>query len=141
MGNVPNHDYGNALVAVYSTRFMLQVFESWQPEPRFWKFPGGGIERGETPMMAAVREVFEETGVRIRERELVLQAVIEKPGRKGGTFLRHFFTAKIADRRIRAHASSGIEGEAIRYVLRESWRTGFYPEHQKLFDNTGIENA
>lgn len=29
----------------------------------FWAFPGGKIESGETPENAAVREIFEETGV------------------------------------------------------------------------------
>lgn len=27
-----------------------------------WVFPGGGIEKGETPERAVVREVFEESG-------------------------------------------------------------------------------
>lgn len=31
-----------------------------------WAFPGGKIDRGETPQEAAVRELFEETGVRAR---------------------------------------------------------------------------
>lgn len=30
-----------------------------------WVLPGGGIERGESPEEAAIREVFEETGVHI----------------------------------------------------------------------------
>lgn len=31
-----------------------------------WAFPGGKIDKGETPGEAAVRELFEETGVRAR---------------------------------------------------------------------------
>ncbi|HEY1565313.1 MAG TPA: NUDIX hydrolase [Gaiellaceae bacterium] len=33
---------------------------------RRWGFPGGAVERGETPEQAVVREVREETGVEVR---------------------------------------------------------------------------
>lgn len=36
-----------------------------------WNFPGGGVETGETPDEACVREVLEETGYRIRVVELL----------------------------------------------------------------------
>ena len=32
----------------------------------YWEFPGGKIESGESPAEAAVRECFEETGLRVR---------------------------------------------------------------------------
>lgn len=38
-------------------------------EPR-WITPGGGIDAGETPRQAAVRELFEETGLRVSEDQL-----------------------------------------------------------------------
>ncbi len=38
-------------------------------EPR-WITPGGGIDPGETPRAAAVRELFEETGLRVTEDQL-----------------------------------------------------------------------
>lgn len=31
----------------------------------YWLTPGGGIEAGESPQQAAVREVFEETGIKV----------------------------------------------------------------------------
>ncbi len=41
------------------------------PASRWWVTPGGGIDVGETPREAAVRELFEETGLRIIEDQLV----------------------------------------------------------------------
>ena len=38
-------------------------------EPR-WITPGGGIDAGETPREAAVRELLEETGLRVTEDQL-----------------------------------------------------------------------
>jgi len=36
-----------------------------QPEvpPKWWQMPQGGIDKGETPLEAAFRELFEETGI------------------------------------------------------------------------------
>ncbi len=34
---------------------------------KLWTLPGGGVDRGETFDQAAVREVFEETGIKLQE--------------------------------------------------------------------------
>lgn len=50
------------------------LFEDSDPayaEIRWWVTPGGGIDPGETPEQAAVREVEEETGLRVLEHELI----------------------------------------------------------------------
>ena len=41
------------------------------PVPRWWMTPGGGVEPGESDVEAAVRELFEETGVSVAPAHLV----------------------------------------------------------------------
>lgn len=36
-----------------------------------WEFPGGKVDFGETPEEAIVREIYEETGVRVRVKRLL----------------------------------------------------------------------
>lgn len=51
-----------ALVAVWCARHVLLVFNRFRHE---WELPGGRIDPGETPRQAAVRELREESGLRL----------------------------------------------------------------------------
>ena len=42
---------------------------------RYWVFPGGKLESGESPEAALVREVEEETGLRVRPTRLVAEVI------------------------------------------------------------------
>lgn len=35
--------------------------------PTWWHVPGGGLDPGETPQQAAIREIYEETGLRLAD--------------------------------------------------------------------------
>jgi 8-oxo-dGTP pyrophosphatase MutT (NUDIX family) len=50
------------------------------PTDDYWVTPGGGLESGESPVQGAVRELFEETGLRVDPAELgepVFRNVVE----------------------------------------------------------------
>ncbi|MGC4174093.1 NUDIX hydrolase [Demequina sp.] len=50
---------------------LVRGHDPHQPERSFWFTPGGGIEAGESPREAAVRELAEETGYVLEPGELV----------------------------------------------------------------------
>ncbi len=52
---------------------VLMVQQTYQGEP-LWTFPGGSIEPGETPEMAARREAKEEVGLEVAIISLLYQA-------------------------------------------------------------------
>lgn len=54
----------------YGRVLLLHGFDPAEPAVRFWYTVGGGIESGEDPAGAAVRELAEETGLRLTPAEL-----------------------------------------------------------------------
>ncbi|GGW43033.1 ATP/GTP-binding protein [Streptomyces lucensis JCM 4490] len=56
-----------------------------------WEFPGGVVERGEAPARAGMREVAEETGIRLREVPRLLVVDWERPAPPGFGGLRLLF--------------------------------------------------
>jgi 8-oxo-dGTP pyrophosphatase MutT (NUDIX family) len=49
---------------------MLRGFDPTDPDTRYWFTVGGGLEPSETPAQGAVRELAEETGLRVDAAEL-----------------------------------------------------------------------
>lgn len=50
---------------------MILMVRHVEPTRAYWTLPGGGLEAGETPAEAAVREVYEETGLRVKAVRLL----------------------------------------------------------------------
>ncbi|TAM87123.1 MAG: NUDIX domain-containing protein [Candidimonas sp.] len=61
---LPHKPIPAAIAVVVRDRQVLLVRRGHQPDMGKWGFPGGKIEFGETVQDAAVRELFEETGLR-----------------------------------------------------------------------------
>ncbi len=57
----------------------VAVIERHRAERHYYVFPGGGIEEGESPEGAAVREAWEELGLRVAVRRLVARVTPARP--------------------------------------------------------------
>jgi len=68
-----------AQVIVYSNGNVLLVRSSYR---RQFTFPGGYIEKGETPVKTAKRELFEETGIVVNENQLIFKEMLTHFNRK-----------------------------------------------------------
>ncbi len=58
-----------------------------EPGRAYWTLPGGGLEAGETPAEAAVREVWEETGLRTTAVRLLFEGTYQDDGSPDCCFL------------------------------------------------------
>lgn len=62
----------------------------------YWTVPGGLVDEGETPKHAASREVFEEVGIRLDERDLTFVLVADRISKELQTY-QFLFKAKLTD--------------------------------------------
>lgn len=60
---------------------VLLIRRKWAPFEGQWALPGGHVDKGETALQAAVRELLEETGVEVRPEELHALGVVDDPNR------------------------------------------------------------
>ncbi len=76
-----NQQTGHVLIAVADQRgrIILGGKSSLFP-PGITRFAGGGIDEGEMPVQAAVRELTEELGLVLAEEQLVPLAIVEITG-------------------------------------------------------------
>ena len=71
-----------------------------------WDLPGGGVDEGETPLETAEREIFEETGLKVKN----LKTFWKRPKRHGSHW---FFQAEAS------HPGVSLSDEHDRYIWIE----------------------
>ena len=72
---------------------LLIVKANYKP---YWTVPGGIIDEGETPRQAAAREVFEEVGIHLNERNLTFVLVADRISKHLQTY-QFLFKAKLSE--------------------------------------------
>ena len=65
MKNVKFHITVKGIVVLDNKILLLKRVKPWTDGLGFWELPGGGLEYGETPNQALIRELKEETGLDI----------------------------------------------------------------------------
>lgn len=83
----------------------------------YWTFPGGVVEKGETPKQAAVREIFEEMGVTVALQSLEFVSVVDRKSEIADTYLFIFRSTEVLPSNIEIVLQDG-EMEGFDFVSR-----------------------
>lgn len=73
----------SALILENSVGQALIVKANYKP---YWTFPGGIIEPGETPKEGAIRETFEEVGIKVNPKDVEFVAVVNRKSDYADTY-------------------------------------------------------
>jgi acetyl-CoA carboxylase carboxyl transferase subunit beta len=106
---------------------VLLVRRARPPAIGSWTLPGGKVEDGETPEQAIVREVLEETGLRVVVGPIIETLVLEREG----------FAYRIVDFACRGEGEpvAADDASAARWVLPHEWPDlGLTPEVLRVID-------
>ena len=124
---------------------IILVCEPEKPTPVFWKLPGGKIEEGETPEEAAVREAFEELGIRIRPQEFGMPVGFEQHG-PSGPYMQYLFVVEVSSNTAAGHLGhivERIDAEGKRLVsncfplAKLDFMVDFMPKHRDFIRSLG----
>jgi mutator protein MutT len=92
--DVPRIPCVGAVVHDEAGRILL-VRRADPPDAGLWAIPGGKVEPGEDDAAAVVREVAEETGLRVEAGRTL--GSVERPAPRGGTFVVADLVCRVID--------------------------------------------
>lgn len=122
---------GVAIVVVHEKKLLLSREYRYVIDDYSWEIPGGGIDNGETPEQAAIRELKEETGIEV---ETVEQLSKFYPLHSFNTELVTFFIAHSPTFETSTHHS-----EVGEMITERRWVT--YDEALRMIDAGEISDG
>ena len=109
---------GVGAVVVKDGRVLL-VRRGHEPSKGQWSLPGGMLEVGEGLTAGVVREVKEETGLRVEVVELV--ELLDRIYREGERVRYHYVIADYLCRVVEGELKAASDADAVRWVERSEW--------------------
>lgn len=112
-------------------RFLMTHRASAKKYAGRWEITGGCVRSGETPLQGAVRELYEETGIRADEQELTLCGTFRRAG-----YIHNFYLLKrdVPDHVLRMQPG---ETDAYRWVTTDEYLT-LTAAHQTIPQHTTL---
>jgi len=111
---------GVGAVVVKDGRVLL-VRRGHEPSKGQWSLPGGMLEVGEGLTAGVVREVKEETGLRVEVVELV--ELLDRIHRDGERVRYHYVIADYLCRVVDGELRAASDAEAVRWVEHSEWNS------------------
>lgn len=138
-----NDWYAGVLIVNTQNKKVPVVWDPYKDNPR-WKLPGGKKEPGETPEMTALREIRQETGLVLRESDLMLVHEEDKWNHPSAHTM-FFFMAFVED--FNGLTDRGDEGEYVKEVYladipvmaQDPTEEGFLYSHWKHIEPVVME--
>jgi ADP-ribose pyrophosphatase len=107
---------------VFKEDRVLLVRRGQPPAENLWAIPGGSVEIGETLQQAAEREIWEETGIRIRATKPIYTFdVIERDERQGIRF--HYVIIDLSADYVSGELAAGDDAVEARWISAEEIKT------------------
>jgi 8-oxo-dGTP diphosphatase len=115
---------GVGAVVVDAGRVLL-VQRGREPLKGKWSLPGGMLEVGESLHQGVVREVEEETGLKVEPIELVelLDRIVRDETAAGERIRFHYVIADYLCRVVGGALKAASDAEAVRWVERAEWNS------------------
>ncbi|WP_183650144.1 NUDIX hydrolase [Brucella daejeonensis] len=112
---IPAKVHGVSLICRREGRFLL-VERGKEPWKGWLAFPGGGIEAGETPEEAAIRELREETALEARQLSHVITVDLALEGK---AYDRSYYLSVFRAMRISGQEAAGDDAASIHWLTVE----------------------